>query len=284
MMRRIYPYILIALIILISSCSSDTATPINATTDPSSSIENRSNHQTVLPLSEEAVKDAGNESEEDDESMEEEGFDDFEDEFAKEETYDPLESYNRTMTGFNDGLYIYVLDPVARGYRYVVPEGGRLAVDRFIDNILYPVRFSGSVLQAKFSCAGVETTRFLINTTIGLLGFFDPAKAWFNLNGCEEDFGQALGYWDVGAGPHIVLPFYGPSNLRDLFAMYPESYVDPISQMRPYTHYVAAKGFSTVNYISLHIGEYDSLKRDAVDFYILIRDAYEQLRQNKIKE
>lgn len=277
MMLQLRSFIII-LSILLCSCSSETVTP-QAATAP---IENQLELQSATSLSEDTGVEATEELEDD--MDEEEGFDDFEDEFAKGETYDPLEGYNRMITHFNDGLYVYVLDPVGRGYRYVIPEGGRVAVDRFIDNIFYPVRFSSSILQAKFSCAGVETTRFLINTTLGLLGFFDPANAWFNLKGCDEDIGQALGYWDVGAGPHIVLPFFGPSNLRDAFAMYPESYVDPISQMRPYTHYVAATGFKAVNYTSLHIGEYDSLKRDAVDFYILIRDAYEQLRKNKIKE
>lgn len=228
-------------------------------------------------------------TEDDDEDSENEeddfgGFDDFEEEFSKAETYDPLEGYNRFMTDFNDGLYIYLLDPVARGYRYVLPKSGRRAVERFIDNVLFPVRFSGSILQAKFDCAGIETTRFIINTTIGLLGFFDPAKAWLNLKGCNEDIGQAIGYWDVGPGPHVVLPFFGPSNLRDALAMYPESYVDPISQMRPFVRYAGATAYKAVNYTSLHIGEYESFKRDAVDFYILVRDAYEQLRKNKIKE
>lgn len=212
------------------------------------------------------------------------GFDDFEEEFATEDVYDPLEGYNRAMTHFNDTLYVYLLDPMARGYRYVVPEGGRQAIDRFIDNLYYPVRLSGSILQAKFACAGEETLRFLINTTIGLLGFFDPAEAWFGLDGCQEDLGQALGYWDVGAGPHIVLPFFGPSNLRDTFAMAPESYVDPLAQLRPYYRYAAALGYKYVNYTSLHVGEYESLKKDAVDFYIFLRDAYEQNRNKKIKE
>lgn len=274
-MSRFFPYLIICAVVFFTGCSASDMAPVQNEVKVEQSEPVKSDSPSLGASSE-------NDVEADDE--EDEGFDEFEEEFAGEETYDPLEGYNRTMTRFNDSLYVYVLEPVASGYRSVVPRGGRKAIDRFIENIYYPVRLSSSILQAKFECAGTETLRFLINTTIGLLGFFDPAKSWFGITECDEDIGQAMGYWGVGAGPHIVLPFFGPSNLRDTFARYPKSYVDPIGQIRPYTHYAAALGVEAVNYTSLHSGEYESLKRDAVDFYILIRDAYEQLRKKKIEE
>lgn len=214
-------------------------------------------------------------------------FGDFDDEIVEnpeDEVYDPFEGYNRGMTDFNDGLYIYLLDPVASGYAYVVPEGGRRSVNNFLENLLFPVRFVNNVLQAKFSCAGTETLRFVINCTIGILGLFDPAEDWFGIKPCVEDFGQTLGFWGVGAGPHFVIPFLGPSNLRDMFSLYPDSFYDPISQIDPLERQVLFRAYKAVNYTSLHLGEYESLKRDAFDYYLFFRDAYEQHRKKLIEE
>ena len=226
--------------------------------------------------------------EEDDEwDDEEDEFDDFEEEFAQspgEEILDPFEGYNRFMTAVNDGLIVYVLDPVARGYRYVAPEGARRGVNRFFHNLLYPVRLVGNVLQAKFKRSGVETARFAINTTIGILGLFDPAKEWFGLEPYEEDFGQALGFWGVGAGPHIVLPILGPSNMRDTFSLYPDWQIDPVAEVEPLEAEIGVRAFQAVNKYSLRIEEYESVKKDAVDLYLFLRDGYEQIRKKEIEE
>jgi phospholipid-binding lipoprotein MlaA len=213
-------------------------------------------------------------------------FGDFEDEFSDDPiTWDPLEGYNRFMTGVNDKLYVYVLDPVARGYRWVVPAGPRKGVDRFFTNLLYPIRAVNNVLQFKLKNAGVETLRFVTNSTIGILGFWDPAKDWFGLEAYPEDFGQTLGFYGIGPGPHIVLPVLGPSNLRDLLSMVPDYvYLDPKSYWLNTDQQLMVKAFDTVNYTSLHIGEYDSVKKDAVDFYPFLRDVYEQNRKKKIEE
>ncbi len=201
-----------------------------------------------------------------------------------DDVYDPFEGYNRGMTAFNDGLYLYLLDPVATGYAYVVPEGGRKGVSNFFNNLLYPVRLVNNVLQAKFACAGKETLRFAINCTVGILGLFDPAKDWFGIEACEEDFGQTLGFWGVGPGPHFVLPFLGPSNLRDMFSLYPDSFYDPIAQLKPLEKRILVTGYKYVNKTSLHLGEYQAFKKDAYDYYLFFRDAYEQHRQKLIEE
>ena len=146
------------------------------------------------------------EEEEDDEL----GFDEeFEEEFDSfgDDVFDPLSGYNRVMTEFNDGFYVYVLDPVARGYRWAIPLGGRRGINRFFHNLFFPIRFVNNVLQLKVKNAGEEFLRFCINSTIGIFGIWDPAKEWFDLYAHDEDFGQTLGYYGIGGGFHIVLPF-----------------------------------------------------------------------------
>jgi phospholipid-binding lipoprotein MlaA len=222
-------------------------------------------------------------------------FDAFEEEFAAAEVtddFDPLSGYNRAMTTFNDAFYTHVLFPVARGYRFVVPEDGRVAVQNFFDNLMFPLRFVNNVLQLKFKNSAEETGRFLINTTVGLLGFFDPAEKWFGLEEHDEDFGQTLGYWGVGAGPHIVLPILGPSNLRDTLSMAADWEVDPLVY-QPERNYnlvgsdlegLAVKSFDYLNSGSFQIEQYESLKKDAVDLYPFFKNIYEQSRKKKIEE
>jgi phospholipid-binding lipoprotein MlaA len=218
--------------------------------------------------------------------MEEDVFE-LEDEFAtaEEETVsDPLSGYNRMMTHVNDKIYFWLLKPVAQGYRAVVPEGARLAVGRFFTNLGMPVRFVNNLLQLKPKQAGTELARFALNSTVGILGFADPAANNFDLQAYPEDFGQTLGYYGVGSGFHIVLPLLGPSNLRDTVGLVPDYFLDPITYVDDTETRLAIRGYKTVNYTSLHIGEYENLKKDAVDPYIFFRDGYEQRRNHLIKE
>jgi phospholipid-binding lipoprotein MlaA len=233
----------------------------------------------------------------------EEGFDDFEIEFGGDEiaeVFDPFSGYNRSMTGINDKLYFYVLKPAAKGYRWIIPEFARRGINNFFKNLYYPVRFVNNVLQLKLKNAGEETLRFAANSTIGVLGLWDPAKVWFGLEAHPEDFGQTLGYWGVGPGPHIVLPVLGPSNLRDTLALAPSwIYLDPVNNLSVVDDWVDLDSiediekaeikagilvFEEVNHTSLHIGEYENIKKDALDFYPFMRDLYEQNRQKEIEE
>ncbi len=225
-----------------------------------------------------------------------EAFDDsFEDEFdspEQKQIFDPLSGYNSLMTGFNDKFYTGLLIPTAKGYRNIVPEGGRKSVSNFFDNLLFPVRFVNNVLQLKLQNAGEEFARFGINSTIGLLGLFDVAKSEFNLKAHQEDFGQTLGHYGVGSGFHVVLPFLGPSNVRDAISLFVDSTVDPIYEFdgRFYNitkkeyESLALKSYDILNDRSLHIGEYASLKKDALVLYPFLRDLYEQRRVKLIKE
>jgi len=225
-----------------------------------------------------------------------EGFDEFEDEFdesQKEDIFDPLSGYNRFMTGFNDGLFNYVLDPfLLKGYNFILPEPARDSVYRFFENIYFPVSLANNLLQLKFKNSATETLRFVINSTIGILGLFDPAKNWFDLEIHKEDFGQTLGHYGVGGGFHIVMPFFGPKNLRDFggdlidFYAYPLYYVEVRKLNIVQNKYQgwAAITYKEFNEISLHAEEYKNIRKDALDLYPFLRDLYEKNRENEIKE
>ncbi|MDY0123192.1 VacJ family lipoprotein [Sulfurimonas sp.] len=229
------------------------------------------------------------EQERDDINGELEGF---ADEFEVEEVYDPFSGYNRAMTTFNDKAYEFAIKPVAKGYKWFLHEDIRESVDNFFKNIYFPMRFVNNVLQGKMRNAAEESVRFVVNSTAGVLGLFDPAKKYCELEPHDEDFGQTLGFYGVGSGPHIVLPLLGPSNVRDLIGMYPDSYLSPLDYtQRSYdtltdtpAEYIGAKTLEKVNYVSLNIDWYDDIKRDAVDLYPYLRDMYEQYRDKQIKE
>lgn len=218
--------------------------------------------------------------------------DEFEEEFEDDrgpEIFDPLSGYNRLMTKLNDKIYFWILRPSAISYRYVVPEGIRLSVNRFFDNLLFPIHFVNNILQFKFKRAGIELARFGVNTTVGIAGFADPAKNWLNLRSYPEDFGQTLGFYGIGAGFHLVLPIFGPSNFRDTLGFLADSFIDPICYLGSCLagYWEAELGiriFKRGNDTSLHIGEYESIKKDAVDLYLFIRDGYEQKRKKEIEK
>jgi len=256
------------------------------------------NTQPILQdeLPEDSTVLAGSEEDEFTDEFEDELFEDegFEEEFSapQEELFDPLSGYNRVMTGFNDGLYVYVLDPVLiKGYNYI-PEQARVSVNNFFENLYYPVSVANNILQLKVKNTGTETLRFLINSTLGVLGLFDPAKSWFGLQQHKEDFGQTLGHYGVGGGFHIVLPFFGPTNLRDLSGDFIDFYVNPIYYVDVRKYNIinnTYQGWAVITYkefnkMSLYTKEYDNVREDALDLYPFIRDLYEQNREKLIKE
>jgi len=209
-------------------------------------------------------------------------------EFEQEEVqtiYDPLEPINRVFFTFNDKLYFWFLKPVAKGYKKVVPEPARVGVRNFFSNLLTPVRLVNCLLQGKFKSAGNEALRFIINTTVGFLGVQDVAKKEGHLEAQEEDLGQSLGVYGLGPGIYINWPIFGPSSLRDTVGMVGDFFLDPVNYYVTKTKYrIAVKGYDKVNRTSLSLGEYESLKKAAIDPYIAVRDAYFQYRKNLIKK
>jgi len=132
----------------------------------------------------------------------------------KDQAYDPIEKVNRGTYWFNDKLDKFLLKPLSDGYTYIVPKKGRMMVSNFFDNALYADTILNDFLQGKGVQGVSDVGRFLINTTLGVGGFFDPATP-IGLEKHEEDFGQTLGVWGVGQGAYLVFPVYGPNTARD---------------------------------------------------------------------
>jgi len=130
------------------------------------------------------------------------------------EAYDPLESFNRRMYDFNYYFDKYIFLPVVSGYEFITPDYIEARVSNFFDNLREVKNLTNCLLQSKAKDSGVTIGRFLVNSTIGLAGFYDPATS-FGWQRRNEDFGQTLGYYNVGAGPYLVLPIFGPSCFRD---------------------------------------------------------------------
>jgi len=216
----------------------------------------------------------------------------YEDE-KKEALSDPLRSYNEIMTSFNDGLFIYVLDPISQSYANILHRAIRTSLANFIHNLQFPIRFSNNLLQAKFKNTTEETERFLLNTTLGIGGLFDPASHYLNIQAHNEDFGQTLGFYGVGAGFHVVLPLLGPSNVRDIVGLGVDTFTSPLvyqpslKRLRIPSNYlesIGMYGLQTINKNALNLGAYETLKKDAMDLYPFLRDFYEQKRLSDIEE
>jgi len=222
----------------------------------------------------------------------------FEDEFNDEEEpaswmiVDPLSSYNKFMTNVNDFFYTEALEPASEVYSSVLSHEVRSGVNNFFNNLYSPISIVNNILQFEFKDAGEELARFVVNSTVGIGGIFDPARSQFDLEPHTEDFGQTLGAWGVGSGFHIVLPFLGPSNLRDSIGLFGDYYINPLNRIEARGHNMIAhewqsygiNGLRKLNTGSLHRGEYKALKKDALDLYPFLRDVYEQHRKKVIGE
>lgn len=192
-----------------------------------------------------------------------------------------LESYNRGMYKFNNTIYTYVLKPLGQGLEYVIPEKGRNGINNFFNNALFPIKFTNSILQLKFDKALIESERFAINSTFGLLGFMDPAKNELDLFVSSEDFGQTLGYYGVPNGPYIILPILGQSNLRDTIGLIPDYLLNPINYVDNSYYY---NGLDKVNKTSLNYKMIDEINEKNKDVYLIDKKYYNLSRNDEIKE
>ena len=219
-------------------------------------------------------------------NMEESSIGDETEEFGPEETFsDPLESSNRLVFQFNDKLYFWVMKPLAKGYNAVVPLEGRVPIRNAFQNIRMPIRAVSAFLQGKMRVAGIELARFGINSTMGLAGLYDVAKSEFNIKGQEQDLGLTLGYYGIAEGPYLILPFLGPSCLRDAIGMTGGLFLNPLNYIGPPIELVVGvQAYEYINNASLVAGEYESLKESAIEPYIALRNAYLQYRRNQIKK
>lgn len=195
---------------------------------------------------------------------------------------DPIEPVNRAFFVFNDKLYFWLLKPVARGYAFLVPEPARVGIRNVMTNVAMPIRLVNSLLQGKLKGAGRELARFTINSTIGMGGLFDTAKDDWKIEASEEDTGQTLGACGLGHGAYLVLPFLGPSSLRDAVGLGADTFLNPQTYLVDFETGVAIRAGKAVNDTSLHLGEYEDLKAAAVDPYLAVRDGYVQYREGQV--
>lgn len=198
---------------------------------------------------------------------------------------DPLEPANRVFFQVNDKLYFWLLKPVARGYKAVLPQGARIGIRNFFSNVSTPIRLVNCALQGNLDGASTELGRFAVNTTWGIGGFRDPAEHQLGWNTQAEDTGQTLGRYGLGSGVFLNWPLLGPSNLRDTVGLVGDAILDPLTYLGdPDALRPALRATERVNATSLQLGDYEDFKESAIDPYVSMRDAYEQARRKRIEE
>lgn len=214
--------------------------------------------------------------------------DDFEAEEATASVHDPLEGLNRVIFNFNDGFYKNVGRPFANAYAKFVPDPIEKGISNVFANAKFPSRFVSNVFQARFSDAGKETGQFLLNTTAGIGGIFKVSDEFDQLDTSKEDFGQVLGAWGFGHGFYLVIPFVGPTSLRDFAADFVDDAVEPIpspnSEIEDSSDRIALRAVEIINRTPFLMDLYDSMRRSAIDPYASVRDAYAQRRARDVAE
>lgn len=191
--------------------------------------------------------------------------------------YDPIEGVNRKIFWFNDQIDTYMLVPVAKGWDAIAPDRVKRCVSNFFQNLRFPVVAGNNLLQAKPVATVSDVGRFLVNTTVGGAGFFDPATKW-GLKQHNEDFGQTLGYWGVPPGPYLVLPLLGPSNPRDTVGLAADSFSTVYPYFIDYVYTFGAAGTDLVNARALVLKDVEQIKGASLDYYAAVRDGYRQRR------
>ena len=210
--------------------------------------------------------------------------DDFETSTLEDEIYDPLEPLNRAIFSFNNVADRIVLEPVAKGYKKL-PSPVQSGISNFLSNLRTPLVVVNQFLQGQGQNALQSSGRFILNSTVGVFGLFDVADK-VGLEEKEEDFGQTLATWGVGDGFYVVLPLFGPSNLRDTSGMILTMMTDPINA------YVVSEGeawivpmrtaANAVDQRSKIIDEVNALRDNSVDYYAAVRSSYYQNRNAAI--
>jgi len=197
---------------------------------------------------------------------------------------DPFEGWNRAMFAFNDAVIENVARPAYRGYEYVTPSFMRTGVKNFFHNLAFPVRFTNNLLQGKGMAAGVEMSRFILNTTAGLGGLFNVAKHHEPIVPVDydADFGQTLGVWGIGEGFYIVWPLFGPSTARDTVGRAGDYFLHPLTYVKPWELSLGPKAVGTFNDLDEVLDQYDQLKKGAIEPYSSVRDAYVQYRRARL--
>jgi len=191
---------------------------------------------------------------------------------------DPLQGFNRGVYKFNDVVDRATLKPVAKGYRKITPHWFRTGVGNFFANLTYPATVVNQFLQGKGKLGFEDTGRFLVNTTVGIVGLFDVATK-MGLPANDEDFGQTLAVWGVGSGPFINLPFFGPSSLRDAPSKVADYFLGPLTYVdMPWETELGLRLVDIVHTRS-ELLQLDPTLQRTYDPYAFVRDAWVQQRE-----
>ena len=203
---------------------------------------------------------------------------------------DCFETVNRGMFAFNQALDNVIFEPVAKGYRYI-PSPIRTGTSNTLSNLSNLITIPNNLLQGDVKMAGVNTIRFVLNTTLGILGIWDPAQVLGFEKKEKEDYGQTLGSWGIGPGCYLILPVLGPSTVRDAVGTF-ANFVggDPwynvtVTNDTNYfkeSDYYTTRITSGVDYRAKNIESFDNLEKNSIDFYASIRSLYLQDRQQRI--
>jgi len=212
-------------------------------------------------------------------------------------TSECFEGFSRAMFSLNHGLDKAVFKPVAKGYR-TLPPSIRKGTGNVVDNLRSLLTVTNNILQGNLNEAGNTAGRFVINTTVGILGIFDPASNVFGLKeNVKEDFGQTIGKWGTQSGCYFVLPILGPTTVRDSVGLVGNVFLDPVYQITHNTeidngvignatysehNYYYYRGTGVVDFRSKNIESFDSLEKNAIDLYATVKSLYLQERNKKI--
>lgn len=195
---------------------------------------------------------------------------------AHRDYHDPLIRVNRAMFAFNDVVYRYAMIPIAEGYQWLLPQSVRASIGNAFHNIKMPIRSINYLAQGKARAAGVDVMRFVINSTVGIAGLFDPAAKWFALEGSDNSFEQTVSHYGGGYGLYLVLPFLGPSDLRNGSAVIADYLLNPIPYMtsQPDTSLIMAA--DQLQSFGPQASRYEKLRAKSDDPYLFFRNLYLQ--------
>ena len=206
---------------------------------------------------------------------------------AYEQQNDPIEPTNRFFYTVNDKIDRYAFKPVAKGYVRITTVGIRNHVGNFVTNIGEPARLVNFMFEGKPRDAGTSLVRFVLNSTVGIGGIFDPAKS-LGYNELDTDFGLTLAIWGVPAGPYLYLPVFGPSGTRDVLNLPVEFYATPMA-VAPASHALTYFGYSEtalhlVNTRAQYLDPIDQIQATALDPYATFRSLYRQSRDSQVEQ
>jgi phospholipid-binding lipoprotein MlaA len=196
---------------------------------------------------------------------------------------DPIEPFNRDVYAFNSTFDAWVTKPIAQGYVAATPRPARVNVSNFFGNLGDIWIGINNLLQGKPGDAASDAGRVLVNSTIGILGFFDVASE-MGLDKHDEDFGQTLGVWGVGDGPYLVLPFFGPRTTRDAFGLIPDTYAALPGYIPDIPTRNTVRALGLVSTRADLLGGETTLSQAALDEYAFVRDFYLRRRASLIRD